>query len=189
MTKPCWKRLSSGKYIDLANFTPECVELSDISTSLNGIERFTGHWKDTPPLNVAQHSYMCLLLAQIMEPDEKELHQWVFSHDFAEAYIGDVATPVKKAMGKFWYDFAGPIEASVELAVMGCEMPPEMADRVKVYDLCALDIERRVMWSSQYGKDKWPMAPLNFGTLEDKQNIFDNARIHVDIEAVWEKLK
>lgn len=188
MKTPCWKRLSSGKYVDLANFTSSDVELADISTSLNGIERFTGHWKDTPPLTVAQHSFLCLMLAQIMEPDDEELHRWVFCHDFAEAYIGDVASPVKKAMGSAWYDFANPIEATVELAVMGKHISPEMSDRVKVYDLCSLDIERRVMWSSQYGKDKWPMAPLNFGTLEDKANLFENAKKHIDMVSVWETL-
>jgi hypothetical protein len=60
---------------------------------------------------------------------------------------------------------------------------------VKVYDLLALDIERRVMWSSQYGKDKWPMAPFSIGSLEDKKMLFNMAKEeeYVEIEKIWRK--
>lgn len=184
----CWKRMSSGRYIDLANFTEEDVEMVDIETSLNNIARFTGHYSDEKPLSVAEHSLLCLNLAKLMEPDDGELHLWVFMHDFAEAYIGDVATPVKRAMGDRWHSFATPIEQTVERACMGLTMPPEMHDRVKLYDLSALDIERRVMWSSQYGKDKWPMAPLNFGTIDDKKSFFYEVKGEIRVRNIWESL-
>lgn len=184
----CWKRMSSGKYIDLANFTSEDVEIADIEVSLNQIVRFTGHYSDVPPLTVAEHSLLCLQLAQMLEPDDKELHRWVFMHDFAEAYIGDVATPVKRAMGSHWYNFATPIEQSVERALTGLTMAPDMHDKVKVYDLAALDIERRVIWKSQYGKDKWPTSPLNLGTVEDKETLFKSVVGYLEIAEIWESL-
>ena len=166
--------MSSGKYIDLNNFKEEDVDLGDIEVSLNHINRFTGHHSDVPPLTVAQHSLLCLTLAEMDDPEDRLLHKWVFVHDFAEAYIGDVATPVKRAMGSLWHNFADPIEATVDRAIMGKTMPPEMHDQVKMYDLCALDIERRVMWNSQFGKDKWPTAPINFGNIKDKEQLFFN---------------
>lgn len=188
MKTPCWKRMSSGKYIDLNAFTSEDVKVLDIETSLNNILRFNGHHSEVKPLTVAQHSLLCLELARLIEPEDNELHTWVFCHDFAEAYIGDVATPVKKAMGSIWYNFASPIEATVDRAIMGQTCPAEMHDRVKIYDLCALDIERRVMWSSQYGKDKWPTAPLNLGTVSDKEDLFMSLPDYVPVGQIMSEL-
>lgn len=184
-----WKRLSSGKYVDIGNLQPDDVSIEDVETSLNHIYRFTGHHKDEKPLTVAQHSLLCLHLVELLEPDEYELQLAVFTHDFAECIIGDVATPVKKAMGKAWLDFAIPIEQIFEKKFFGRLVDPELHDRVKLYDAMALDIERRVMWSSQYGKDKWPMVPLNFGTIEDKKNVFYNvSEFNVFIESTWTHL-
>ena len=184
-----WKRLSSGKYVDIGNLQPDDVSIEDVETSLNHIYRFTGHHKDEKPLTVAQHSLLCLHLVELLEPDEYELQLAVFTHDFAECIIGDVATPVKKAMGKAWYDFAIPIEQIFEKKFFGRLVDPELHDRVKLYDAMALDIERRVMWSSQYGKDKWPMVPLNFGTIEEKKNVFYNvSEFNVFIESTWTHL-
>lgn len=183
-----WKRMSSGKYIDMGNLSVEDIDIDDINPSLNEIKRFTGHYRDVPPLTVAQHSLLCYEMAKLFEPDEYELHRAVLMHDFAEAYIGDVATPIKRAMGKAWHDFAKPIEQNVELAFLGEHVHPEMHDRVKIYDLAALDIERRVMWSSQYGKDKWPASPLNIGTVETKQEMFNSLPRYVDLKDLWKRI-
>ena len=181
--------MSSGRYIDLMALTSETMEIEDIETSLNYILRFTGHHKDREPLSVAQHSLLCLTMAELFEPDDYELHLAVFTHDFAEAYIGDVASPVKKAIGDRWYSFATPIEEAAEIAFYGSPMDPEMHDRVKTYDLAALDIERRVMWSSQYGKDKWPACPMNVGTIEDKTSLFDAVcGNYVEVKDIWKGL-
>lgn len=189
MVKPnCWKRLASGKYVDLNNLREEDINLSDIETSLNYIIRFTGHWKDVEPLTVAQHSYLCLKLAQMMEPEDRELHRAVFIHDFAETYIGDVATPVKKAMGDKWYEFSKPIEDFVTVAVNGQLFSEDVEERVKLYDLLALDIERRVMWKSQYGKSYWPNIPLELGTIKTKEDLFHSIPEYINIKDVWESL-
>jgi len=182
-----WKRMSSGKYIDMGAFKVEDVDINDINTSLNHIVRFDGHYKDHPPLTVAQHSLLCYNLAQMYEPDQYLLHQAILIHDFAEAYIGDVSTPVKKVMGDLWHSFAGPIEEAVEVAFLGHCMGPEMYSRVKLYDTASLDIERRVMWESQYGKDKWPASVLNTGTLETKREMFLGLPKYVDLAELWEE--
>ena len=58
-----WKRMSSGKYIDLNELKLKDISVHDINVALNNIIRFNGHYKDKKPLPVAQHSYMCYLLA------------------------------------------------------------------------------------------------------------------------------
>lgn len=172
MNKPCWKRVASGKYVDLNNLKPEDIDLYDIEVALNNIIRFTGHHKDTKPLTVAQHSVLVCELSRMYEPDDGELHRAALIHDFAEAYIGDVATPVKKAMGDHWHDFARPIEDLVEKEVNGYLFDEHVRERVKLYDLLALDIERRSMWKDQRGKAYWPPVPKYVGDLEEKANLF-----------------
>jgi hypothetical protein len=188
MKPKCWKRMSSGKYVDVNNLTEDQLDIKDIEVSLNHIIRFNGHYSDVEPLTVAQHSFLCLTLAEMIELDDVQLHKAVFTHDFAECYFGDISSPAKKAMGDSWRDFASPIEELVERKFTGV-VGAELADRVKVYDLLALDIERRVMWSSQYGKDKWPMAPFSIGSLEDKKMLFNMAKEeeYVEIEKIWRK--
>lgn len=186
--QPCWKRMSSGKYVDLNNLTEEMIDLGDINMSLNHIYRFTGHHKNRAPLTVAQHSKLCLMLAKTMHPDDNDLHKAVLVHDFAEAYIGDVATPVKRAMGDRWYDFAKPLEAVVEKAVLGYNIDQDMHDAVKIFDLMALDIERRSMWDDQRGMDKWPTRGTT-DTVEAKRELFRSvADKDVDLELEWEFL-
>lgn len=188
MSKP--KRLSSGKYMDFDDFTTKDVDIKDIHVSLNNILRFTGHWKEVPPLTVAQHSWLCYYLARMDDPENAQLHLHVFIHDFAEAYVGDVSSPVKWALGKAWYDFAKPIENIVQEALtIGVPITPDLHEAVKFYDLAALDIERRVMWSNQNGKSNWPDGGLN-KTLKEKTDIFNlvASNYDVNIEAIYKEL-
>lgn len=179
--QPCWKRVASGKYVDLNNLKEEDIDLLDIEVALNNIIRFTGHHKDTRPLTVAQHSVLTYDLSRMYEPDDEELHRACLIHDFAEAYIGDVATPVKKAMGEKWYDFARPIENLVEVAVNGYLFDEYVRERVKLYDRLSLDIERRSMWKDQRGKSYWPSVPKHVGDLDEKANLFAAVAVYDNV--------
>lgn len=170
-----WKRLASGKYVDLNNLCFTDLNIDDVDVSLNNIIRFTGHYKDESPLTVAQHSNLCLRLAQ-MDTEFSHIHLATLIHDFSESLIGDVVSPVKKAMGQSWLDFAKPIEKIFDFKFFGGDIIQEVHEIVKIYDLQALDIERRVMWSSQYGKDKWPpYRDRSFG-MHHKQELFEWAK-------------
>lgn len=190
MKTEAWKRLSSGRYVDLNSLRSEDIDVHDIETSLNHIIRFTGHYKSRPPLTVAQHSLLCLNLAQADEPENYLLHLYVFIHDFAEAYIGDVATPVKKAMGNYWYDFARPIENLVTLVTANDQaITPELHDKVKYYDTAALDIERRAMWRDQTGKEKWPQKVSSATLVEKVRSYTEVAEINfIPIYSIWTEL-
>lgn len=165
------KRLSSGEYIDLSDIKRENVTLENIVPALQYIFRFTGHHADNPPLTVAQHSLLTMRLAE-----EKKEHPVVqlccLTHDFAEAFIGDVATPLKRYMGDAWYKLATPIEYMVNDVFSPEGNDPEMHERVKKYDSAALDIERRVMWLNQRGKKYWPTPLFDYGTLQEKAKMF-----------------
>lgn len=76
-----------GLEFDLLNPDPDLIEIEDIAHALSHICRFTGHTKHF--YSVAQHSYLCATLV----PPEHQLETLL--HDAAEAYIGDVSSPLK----------------------------------------------------------------------------------------------
>ena len=173
MANEAWKRMSSGIYVDLNNLKKEDIRLEDIEVSLNNTVRFNGHAGDRKPLTVAQHSLLCMWIARSLYPDDPELYKYVLAHDFAEAYIGDVATPVKKALGKSFYDWADPIEELVDIVIVGYHPRGECYEKVKLCDRLSLDIERRAMWKDQRGTDKWPQVPIDFGLVRERVKMFD----------------
>lgn len=94
---------------DLA-FLPDMIaqfDLDDIVTSMSRIRRFGGHGK-TQPLSVAQHSWLvgkiveeCLpldgpyTLANYTPRKARVIHLKALTHDFSEAYLGDIPRPLK----------------------------------------------------------------------------------------------
>lgn len=188
-----WKRLSSGKYIDLNNLTVADIDIGDINTSLNNTVRFNGHWKDEKPLTVAQHTDLCLRIAEKIFPDNWYIHLAILIHDFGEAYYGDIATPVKRALGQGYRDFAEPIDNAIEEKFWYRDGPigDEIHEAVKICDLLSLDMERRSMWSSQFGKDKWPTTPSFMDmSVSVKKSYFDLSakKKYVDLEAIYNDL-
>lgn len=93
MRHGAWIQVASGGAFYPLDPRPEEVHIEDIAHALSHICRFTGHTQEF--LSVAQH---CVHAAQFARPD-CVLHALL--HDAAEAYIGDMATPVKKCL-MFW---------------------------------------------------------------------------------------
>jgi len=183
----CWERLASGKYVDINNLTTDDLTIGDVDTSLNHTTRFNGHFKNVEPLTVAQHSYLCYILARHFEPINFKLHLACLTHDFAESIIGDISVPVKYAMGRGYDDFAMPIERLFEQKFFGGVITEELHKLVKYYDLMSLDIERRVLWSDQTGADKWPDIQYKMSLIEKRGwfKVVQGLR-YVDLVSMWE---
>jgi len=79
--------LHSGILFDMFDPKPDDILITDIAHSLSNICRYTGHTKKF--LSVAQHSVMVSLL---LPPELKLLG---LLHDATEAYLTDLAAPVK----------------------------------------------------------------------------------------------
>lgn len=170
-----WKRLATGKYVDLGAMTLDDIDIVDIEIALNHIIRFDGHHKDKPPLTVAQHTLLVTNLSNMLY-DNSRITRACVLHDFGEAYYGDLSSPVKWLLGKeVCNKLTNPIDKLIYEKFWPWPEPVdlEIEDAVKVCDLLSLDIERRSMWSSQVGKDKWPTAPTIGFSLFDKQQLFD----------------
>ena len=78
----------TGQIIELDNPNLDNIYIEDIAVALSNINRFSGH--TLRPYSVAEHSYRMSYLT-----DDKELALAYLMHDAAEAYTGDITTPIK----------------------------------------------------------------------------------------------
>lgn len=186
---PNYKRMSSGKYIDMSDFQLEDVSVSDISNSLNHVYRFTGHHKDKKPLTVAQHTWLCMEISKMMFPGEPAVEFGCLLHDMPEAYYGDVATPFKKMLGDNYRKITDAFDNTVYAILWKDKFTydEDVENKVKICDRISLDIERRNLWKSQIGKDLWPEPPKFGMSLNEKEEWFDKAQAisFVDLEQLW----
>lgn len=83
----------SGKHVNLLEPAEDSIDVNDIAHALSNQARFNGHTHDF--YSVAQHSVMVSRLV----PTEHALTALL--HDAAEAYVGDMVTPLKHMMPAF----------------------------------------------------------------------------------------
>lgn len=83
-------RTFTGRYVNPLDLKIDDIAIEDIAHHLAGINRYTGA---TPiPFNVAQHS---VLVAQLLAHEGPRLQLAALLHDASEAYLNDIASPVK----------------------------------------------------------------------------------------------
>ena len=98
----------TGRVVDPLRLRPEQVNIRDIAHSLANQCRFTGHVRTF--YSVGQHSLLCTQLAQETRATRAQQFH-VLMHDASEAYLSDLARPVKHAAG------LGPIYREIEDAI------------------------------------------------------------------------
>lgn len=134
-----WTQTFTGRAVDLLDPAPDSICLDDIAHALARICRYTGHVA-ADHYSVAQH---CVLVSYACDPvDAFE----GLMHDAPEAYVGDVAQPIKQAMralagGASAYD---ALEERIERAIarrFGLRYPHPAS--VKRADLVLLATEAR----------------------------------------------
>ena len=88
-----WIETNSGKKFWYTGDSTDGIEIEDIAKSLSKMCRFTGHCKSF--YSVAEHSVNVSALL----PAEKRL--WGLLHDASEAYLADIASPVKQLLPEY----------------------------------------------------------------------------------------
>lgn len=136
MASPMMFRTYSGVLLDPANPRPEDVRLEDIARHLAKEQRFGGA-THVEHYSVAEHS---VLVSKLVRPPNAIVGLF---HDSAEAYIKDVPTPVKRALGAVYKDLERRWLLAIGQALgLGDALANQPID-IKVADSVALATEFR----------------------------------------------
>lgn len=133
----------TARLVDPLNLQPEDIDILDIAHALARQCRFSGHTKEF--YSVAQHSVICSKIVA------KGFEFTALMHDASEAYLQDVARPLK-IHPSFGQSYRGAEKRAEKViaGVFGTEfpMPPEVKDA----DNIALVTEARDL---MHGTNNW----------------------------------
>lgn len=122
---PYHKALTTGEIIDLNNPHLFVYDIKNIAKLLRNIKRFNG-----AGISVEDHSIHVAFLV-LGTTGNYTLALYALLHDASEAYLGDIATPVKKMLGKAWYS----LENHIQEAIIDRLIPKEMRERITDCDI------------------------------------------------------
>lgn len=133
-----------GQFFDLRLPEANDVWLEDVVHALSNTCRFGGHTREF--FSVAQHSVECAMLSikwdrlgdGSMLPDWKDRAYACLMHDAHEAYVGDIPSPMKSAMGDHYRNFEFPIHEAVMAAMSAGHLIEQYKDHVKRVDYAML---------------------------------------------------
>lgn len=126
----------SGKKVFFEDPQPDQICLEDVFLALTRIPRFGGHTRR--PYSVAEHS---LKGAVALEKEDPSLALEFLLHDAAEAYLGDVPTPLKSKLPGY-----KKIEHNFDLVIRRkYGLPEVMSPGVKLMDRRMLLAEKNAL--------------------------------------------
>jgi hypothetical protein len=159
MHSACFVQMDGGLCVDLLAPDLSGVPIGAFAVSLSRLPRFLGRTRGLQPYSVAQHS---LLVAEIVTAWDGS--QWEVAaallHDAHKALMGDVPTPVKRALGAPLELLEQRLQRAV-FARFGLGAALTQSDLVREADATALAIERRDLlapsawpWPRSHGGDR-----------------------------------
>lgn len=137
---------SGSRYIDVRNPQPGDISFWEIATGLSREQRYRGavtsvFW------SVAQHSLLCVRLAEDDGVDDDETLRTLLMHDATEYILGDVIRPVKRQLPEFQR-----LEACWWWAISeSLGLPLVTPEIINYYDRLACAVEKNSLVSPRAG--------------------------------------
>ncbi len=119
-----WIQTFTGRAFDFADPQPDLVAIEDIAHALANLCRFSGHVRSF--YSVAQHS---VYVSERCDPADA---MWGLLHDATEAYVADLARPIKRLPDLEAYRTLEQRVMHAVAAHIGLE--PEMPESVREAD-------------------------------------------------------
>lgn len=141
-----WIATYTGKWIEPLDPDPGAVDIEDIAHSLSNQCRFTGHTREF--YSTAQH---CWYVSRLVP---EELALWGLLHDASEAYVSDVARPVKHADAHFGEVYRAVEETLLEAVATRFGLTWPEPEEIKVADKMMLRAEQRDLMANDPDPDK-----------------------------------
>jgi hypothetical protein len=165
-----WTLSSTGRVLDLTAPFKTAPQLSvrEIAHSLAQINRFTGHAQR--PISVAEHSLLVCDITESVLGLGLHAQLAALMHDAHECITNDLATPMKRQMGRAWTDMEHEwARAFISAFGLGAAWAMH-APQLHQADLVALATERRDLMHP--GGPPWPslagIEPLQGVNLRDR---------------------
>ena len=158
--KEGWIQTYKGKRINPLNPDPSQICIEDIAIALSNTCRFTGHTKGF--YSVAEHSYWA---SKYVAPQNA---LQALMHDSAEAYLNDIAKPIKQSVsvwtGKEMIPFKRAEDHLLGMIFEKFGISKEMAPEVKEIDmrLCYTEGEQLMPDVSVWNWYVKPIGGLEF---------------------------
>lgn len=160
------KTYPTGIFVTPLDLKSTMIHLEDFAHSLSHLPRFLGH---TPvPHSVAEHSVRVSLLVEDWGGTLDE-QRWGLIHDFPEAFLGDLPSPLKKLDEFAFYREAEDRAMAVIAQRFG--LPPVMPDIVH-----RADRERAIVDTTETR-----YSYLSWGPYEAKTELLKRAE-HLGLE-------
>jgi len=146
---------ASGRVIDIRKLTPHDIDWEEIISSLSKICRFQGHC--TKFFSVLSHSVLAHIISRKLWPQDKDIHIAALIHDAAEAFIGDIISPIRGLPGMHVHKKYE--RQLIEVISKAAFLDPAILDdkRVKVADNLALVNEVKRIVASRGELPIWDM--------------------------------
>lgn len=144
-----WVQTYTGVRWDILHPRADDVRCEDIGHALAHLCRFAGHTREH--YSVAQHA---VLVSEFLERAYVPLQEQLAGllHDAAEAYLGDLPTPVKRLFPAY-----ADLEAvTLEVIFKRFGLPPRLSPAVRYADEMVLAAEARALLADVSG---WALPP------------------------------
>lgn len=182
------KALPNGKVIDFNNIKGYEFTIEEIADLLSHVKRFNGYGMD-----VASHS---LWVANTLFYLTGNPHIALLGlmHDAQEAYIGDMATPVKHIVGSHWVELENNIQRAIQWKLfVWHENNLGAAGLVKLVDLVSLKLEyQQMLETGIYKADSegiWEAVLANIPTIDGLEPPKEDPRSAVDFVFAYNHYK